>query len=140
MSDRGYTNPELLVTPEALHGRLNDPALRIVDTRAVYEYVAGHIPGAIHLNFYGISLNNTSPEALDAFMWTLSSLMADRGIGSQVYRQRRHQPHRGDRRRRHDDGRAGRNGGRADGRERHHVRHRDQAQIHERRKDGMLHQ
>ncbi len=83
MNDRGYTNPELLVTPEALYGRLNDPAIRVVDTRAVYEYAAGHIPGAIHLNFYGISLNNTSPEAFDAFMWTLSSLMADRGIGSE---------------------------------------------------------
>ena len=82
MSDKGYANPQLLVSPEALHARLDDALLCIVDTRPTHEYAAGHIPGAIHLDLYGISLNNTGPEAFEAFMWMFGYLMGSRGIGS----------------------------------------------------------
>ena len=82
MSDKGYVNPGLLVTPEELQARLGDPGLCIVDARPTHDYAAGHIPGALHLDLFGISLNNTGEEALEAFMWTLSYLLGNRGIGS----------------------------------------------------------
>ncbi len=82
MSDKGYVNPGLLMTPEALQARLGDPGLCIVDARPTHEYAAGHIPGALHLDLFGISLNRTGPEALEAFTWMLSYLLGDRGIGS----------------------------------------------------------
>ncbi len=82
MSDKGYANPQLLMTAEALHARLDDASLCIVDTRPTHEYAAGHIPGALHLDLYGISLNNTGQEAFEAFMWMFGYLMGSRGIGS----------------------------------------------------------
>ena len=82
MTDRGYTNPDLLWTVEALNARLADPSVRIVDTRPVHEYVAGHIPGAIHLDVFGISLADTRPAPFMAFMTMYAYLMGSRGIGT----------------------------------------------------------
>lgn len=82
MAEKGYANPELLMTPRQLRGRLHDGSTCIVDVRATHEYVAGHIPGALHLDLYGISLNNTGQEVFEAFMWTLAYLMGSRGIDS----------------------------------------------------------
>ena len=82
MEDRGYTNPELLWSPADLNDRLSDQGVRIVDTRPVHEYVAGHIPGAVSLDVYGISLADTSPAPFAAFMKMYAYLMGSRGIGS----------------------------------------------------------
>ena len=82
MSDRGYANPDLLMTPEELHARLGNSDICVVDVRPTHEFAIGHIPGAIHLDLYGISLNNTGSEAFDAFMWTIGYLFGSRGIGS----------------------------------------------------------
>ena len=49
MTYKGFANPQLLITPEALRARLEDTSVCIVDTRPTHEYAAGHIPGAIHL-------------------------------------------------------------------------------------------
>lgn len=82
IDDRGYTNPDLLWSVDELNQRLGDASVRIVDTRPVHEYVAGHIPGAIHLDVYGISLTDTRPEPFNAFMTMYAYLMGSRGIGS----------------------------------------------------------
>ncbi len=84
MNTKGYTNPDLLMTPGQLHGRIHEATMCIVDVRPTHEYVGGHIPGALHLDLYGISLNNTGREAFEAFTWTLAYLMGSRGIGSDV--------------------------------------------------------
>lgn len=82
MEDRGYTHPDLLWSAVDLNERLSDPAVRIVDTRPVHEYVEGHIPGAIHLDVYGISLADTRPEPFASFMTMYAQLLGSRGIGS----------------------------------------------------------
>jgi thiosulfate/3-mercaptopyruvate sulfurtransferase len=46
VSQRGYAHPELLVETDWLAANLQNPALRIIDTRAKERYDAGHIPGA----------------------------------------------------------------------------------------------
>ena len=79
---KGYANPDLLWSADDLHARLEDPALCLVDTRPTHEYVAGHILGALHLDLYGFSLNDTSETAFSAFMWTCGYLLGSRGIGS----------------------------------------------------------
>ncbi len=53
-----------------------------MDARPLQDYVEGHIPGAIHLDVYGISLNDTSDEPFNAFMWMYAYLFGSRGIGS----------------------------------------------------------
>jgi thiosulfate/3-mercaptopyruvate sulfurtransferase len=49
VAERGYAQPELLAETGWLAEHLNDPAVRIVDTRPAAQYEAGHIPGAVSL-------------------------------------------------------------------------------------------
>lgn len=81
MAYKGFVNPQLLITPEALRARLEDPSVCIVDTRPTHEYAAGHIPGAVHMDFY-ISLKDTREAPFKAFMTTLGYVMRDRGVDS----------------------------------------------------------
>ena len=78
--DTGYANPQLLVSPKTLIGRLGDESICIVDTRPTHEYAAGHIPGAIHLDLYSLSLNDTGKRPFKAFMWTIAYLLRQRGV------------------------------------------------------------
>ena len=80
MTTKGYANPELLWTPEQLSNRLDDPNLVIIDVRAAATYAQGWIPGAVHFDLFGISLNDTSPKPLAAFMWMVQHLFAQRGV------------------------------------------------------------
>ena len=79
-NDKGYVNPQLLVSAKELIGSLNGGTMCVVDTRPTHEYVAGHIPGAIHLDVFGISLNDTSETPFKAFMWTIAYLFQSRGV------------------------------------------------------------
>jgi thiosulfate/3-mercaptopyruvate sulfurtransferase len=81
MVDKGYANPDLLWSPQELHTRLNDPNLRIIDVRSTPALIQeGWIPGAIHFDLFGISLNDTAPQPLQAFMWTIEHLFEIRGV------------------------------------------------------------
>ena len=80
MTTKGYTNPDLLWAPEQLSNRLGDPNLAIIDVRAAATYAQGWIPGAVHFDLFGISLNDTSPKPLAAFMWMVQHLFEQRGV------------------------------------------------------------
>jgi hypothetical protein len=61
--------------------RWRDPDLRMIDVRPTHTLVHdGWIPGAIHLDLFGISPTNTAPEPLQAFMWTMEHLVDARGV------------------------------------------------------------
>ena len=79
---KGYENPELVISAEALKGNLDDGTFCIVDTRPTYEYMRGHIPGALHLDLFGLSLIDTRKETFDAFMWMMAYLFQQRGLDS----------------------------------------------------------
>jgi thiosulfate/3-mercaptopyruvate sulfurtransferase len=49
VNERGYARPELLAETHWLAGNLENPRLRIIDTRAEPVYNEGHIPGAAAL-------------------------------------------------------------------------------------------
>ena len=80
MAYKDYENPQLVISVEELKTSLNDETLCIVDTRPTHEYVRGHIPGALHLDLFGLSLINTRKETFDAFMWMMAYLFQQRGI------------------------------------------------------------
>ena len=81
MVDKGYTNPDLLWSPAELAPRLSDPNLRIIDVRPVHTLVQeGWIPGAAHFDLFGLSLNNTAPEPLRAFIWAIEHVLELRGV------------------------------------------------------------
>lgn len=48
MSEASFS---LLLEPDALEPHLNDPGLLVVDLRAPQAYAAGHVPGAVNLNY-----------------------------------------------------------------------------------------
>ena len=78
---KGYANPQLLISPRELSERLADeePPL-VLDLRPPDEYAAGHIPGAIHLDLWGMSLIDTDPAPLNAFMWMIEHVLAIHGV------------------------------------------------------------
>ena len=53
VSERGYTNPGLLVETGWLEEHLRDQGLRLIDTRSAQLYETGHIPGAVSLAQHG---------------------------------------------------------------------------------------
>lgn len=78
--DKGFENPQLVITVDELMNNLDDENICIVDTRPTHEYLNGHIPGALHLDLFGLSLINTTQEMFDAFMWMIAYLFQQRGI------------------------------------------------------------
>lgn len=78
---KGYANPQLLIRPRALASQLEGarPPL-VIDLRPPDGYAAGHIPGAVHLDLFGISLIDTDPAPLRSFLWILEHLLASRGV------------------------------------------------------------
>ncbi|MGH7835090.1 MAG: sulfurtransferase [Candidatus Binatia bacterium] len=62
--------------------RLNSPDLCLIDTRPADQFAHGHIPGAVHFDLFGISLIDTSPAPLKAFMWMMRHLFELRGVSN----------------------------------------------------------
>jgi thiosulfate/3-mercaptopyruvate sulfurtransferase len=81
---KGYANPGLLVTPQELSQQNSgaDPGPRplVLDLRPPDAYVTGHIPGAVHLDLWGVSLIDTDPAPLSAFMWMIEHVLAGHGV------------------------------------------------------------
>jgi thiosulfate/3-mercaptopyruvate sulfurtransferase len=81
----GYANPQLLTTPAALDRALEgDPKPLVIDLRPPEDFAAGHIPGAVHLDLWGVSLIDTDPAPLRAFMWIIDHLFNLRGVDAKT--------------------------------------------------------
>jgi thiosulfate/3-mercaptopyruvate sulfurtransferase len=80
---KGYTNAHLLVTPHELSRMLDgadDKRPLLLDLRPPDAYAAGHVSGAIHLDLWGVSLIDTDPAPLKAFMWMIEHVLAVHGV------------------------------------------------------------
>src|SRR3990170_952165 len=80
---KGYANPGLLLTPGGLAKMLQEPGPKpplLLDLRPPDAYSAGHIPGAIHLDLWGVSLIDTDPAPLKAFIWMIEHVLAVHGV------------------------------------------------------------
>ena len=75
----------LLVTPDQLSTEMagSRPPL-LIDVRPVEEYCTNHLPGAVHLDLFGISSIDTDPAPLKAFLWIIEHLLASRGVSNDV--------------------------------------------------------
>lgn len=84
MTAQTYAHPELLITPAELAARLDDPVARptLIDLRPAEQFAAGHLPHAVHLDLFGLSLVDTDPAPLKAFLWIIEHLFASRGVRS----------------------------------------------------------
>lgn len=78
---KGYANPQLLIDPRALHERLAGPSPPLLlDLRPAEAFAMGHLPGAVHLDLFGLSLIDTDPAPLRAYLWIIQHLLASRGV------------------------------------------------------------
>jgi thiosulfate/3-mercaptopyruvate sulfurtransferase len=79
---KGYANPQLLMTTSALGDRLtvSESAPLLLDLRPAEAFSAGHLPGAVHLDLFGLSLIDTNPAPLAAFLWMIGHLLVSRGV------------------------------------------------------------
>jgi thiosulfate/3-mercaptopyruvate sulfurtransferase len=76
-----YPNGELLVTPAQLSSEIESgKPLLILDLRPPDAYTAGHVPGAFHLDLWGVSLTDTDPAPLNAVMWMIEHVLAIHGV------------------------------------------------------------
>lgn len=81
MTYKGFADPKFLITAGELKERLGDVVL--IDVRSSGDFARGHIPGAAHFDLYGVSLNDTALEPLNAFLAMMKNLFAMRGVGEQ---------------------------------------------------------
>ena len=77
-----YANPHLIWSADELNSRIDEPDLVIVDLRSPEDYANGHIPHARSFDIFGISLIDTRPEPLTAFLWIIEHLIAAKGVSS----------------------------------------------------------
>ncbi|MDQ2805409.1 MAG: sulfurtransferase [Chloroflexota bacterium] len=70
-----------VVTVADLTAQVGDPHLRLVDMGSGDEYAAGHLPGAIHIDWTELDLGDTQPSAVAAWQSRMSDLLGKRGIG-----------------------------------------------------------
>ena len=78
-----FPNAHLLVSPQELATLVQGaPADRplILDLRPPDAYANGQVPGAIHLDLWGVSLVDTDPAPLQAFMWMIEHVLAVHGV------------------------------------------------------------
>src|SRR6185436_9612060 len=75
-----YAHAELLWTVEELRGHLEDPRLVLLDMRPPEAYANAHIPGARSFDIFGISLVDTRPQPLEAFLWIIEHLIQAKGV------------------------------------------------------------
>ncbi len=78
MPYKGFTNQDYLITVADLQDRLGEVLL--IDVRPAEAYAAGHIEGTTHFDLYGISLNDTSPAPLAAFLTMINHQFEFRGV------------------------------------------------------------
>lgn len=77
----GYANPELVIETDQLEKMLNQPNVRILDTRTNDAYRKGHIPNALHLGADDIIDNGSRIEAALLPEEKLAAMLGERGIG-----------------------------------------------------------
>jgi thiosulfate/3-mercaptopyruvate sulfurtransferase len=79
---KGYANPQLLIGPRELASLLEDDQRppTLIDLRTAELFAQGHLPGAVHLDLFGVSLTDTAPAPLKAFLWMIEHLFATRGV------------------------------------------------------------
>jgi len=71
----------VLITPDALSRELasGTPPL-VLDVRPAEAFAVSRLPGALHIDLWGVSLIDTDPAPLRAFMWMIGHLFSLRGV------------------------------------------------------------
>jgi thiosulfate/3-mercaptopyruvate sulfurtransferase len=80
---KAYPNAQLLISAAELARMIGGDGLAkplLLDLRPANAFAEGHIPGAVHVDLFGLSLIDTDPAPLKAFMWMIEHVLASRGV------------------------------------------------------------
>jgi thiosulfate/3-mercaptopyruvate sulfurtransferase len=81
MTDNPSRGPSPLGQDDELAAELTgDGAPLLIDVRPADRYAGGALPGAVHLDLWGLCLIDTSEAPLRAFMWMIGHLFSLRGV------------------------------------------------------------
>lgn len=78
-----FAHADLLWSAEQLRARqgsASQGSLILLDVRPTHQVMEGALPGAVHLDVFGIGLSATTPVLWDAFVELLRSLFSQRGV------------------------------------------------------------
>jgi len=76
----GICNTNMLISSTELMEQLEKPNLVLVDCRSYKDYLEGHIPGAINLDFFYYHWSDTSKDGMEAFEKQMQNLLSFLGI------------------------------------------------------------
>ncbi|MDX1660540.1 MAG: sulfurtransferase [Gemmatimonadota bacterium] len=80
IEERGYANPDVLVSTDWVADRLDDPGVRVVESdEDVLLYDMGHVPGAVKIDWHTDLQDPLVRDYLDAEAF--AELMDEKGIG-----------------------------------------------------------
>jgi thiosulfate/3-mercaptopyruvate sulfurtransferase len=75
----------ILVQPDELSRELSsEQRPLVIDLRPAEDFARGHLPGAVHLDLFGISIIDTDEAPLKAFFWIIEHLLASRGVSNEI--------------------------------------------------------
>ena len=55
-------------------------SIQIIDARPAEQFAAGRIPGAVYIDLWALSLNDTDPAPMRAFFWSISHYLTAHGL------------------------------------------------------------
>jgi thiosulfate/3-mercaptopyruvate sulfurtransferase len=70
----------MLITPNELLKKIEKPDLILVDSRSYKDYLEGHIPGAVNLDFFYYHWSDTSKDGIKAFEKQMDNLLSFLGV------------------------------------------------------------
>ncbi len=70
----------MLITPNELLKKIEKPDLILVDSRSYKDYLEGHIPGAVNLDFFYYHWSDTSKDGIKAFEKQMENLLSFLGV------------------------------------------------------------
>lgn len=70
----------MLISSTELMKKIEKPDLILVDSRSYKEYLEGHIPGAVNLDFFYYHWSDTSKNGLKAFEKQMENLLSFLGV------------------------------------------------------------
>ena len=70
----------MLISPNELLKKIEKPDLILVDSRSYKDYLEGHIPGAVNLDFFYYHWSDTSKDGMKAFEKQMETLLSFLGV------------------------------------------------------------
>ncbi|WP_101477749.1 sulfurtransferase [Candidatus Nitrosotalea bavarica] len=70
----------MLISPNELLKKIEKPDLILVDSRSYKDYLEGHIPGAVNLDFFYYHWSDTSKDGINAFEKQMENLLSFLGV------------------------------------------------------------